>query len=553
VNVRQIAAQSAGGAESNSSSELPNHPTELQKGMGSPQSDIPPPTPPSTPIVNAHPGAGGWNGLNHRDQRLAANGQQFSLEPPDQGLCQGFGFVMESVNDALMIFNTKGIVQLPAPISLSQFYGLPNPITRPDPLGGGGPPFGPFLSDPKCYWDPDGQHWYASTLEIDVHSNSGTFAQGGATLLAVSQTRNPLDGWNIYIIDATDASHPHCPCFGDQPLIGADHFGFYVETAEYDLLPFGGHANFGQIYAIDKSALESGSPAFFVHYSGLPDTHTATIQPSTSPVGDYDLSNGGTEYFMSGRDCLPPACAIAAGQHNKIEVWALTDTSSLSSGGTPTLSMTSLAVDRYGQPAPMTQKPGPTPLANALGEPLEFLNPNDVRMNQVVYANGYLWSGINTIADPGPRTAIEWFIVRPMAMAGSISATVANQGYIAVDANHVAFPSIGVNASGSGVVAFTLVGPHYFPSAAYATISLAGAGDVHILAPGYRPDDGFTGYPEYGGADHVARWGDYSAAVAQSDGRIWLGVEYISSDPRTSLANWGTFVGRVEPSALPGP
>src|SRR6266516_4310789 len=51
VNVRQIAAQSAGGAESNFSSELPNHPTELQKGMGSPQYDIPPPTPPSTPIV----------------------------------------------------------------------------------------------------------------------------------------------------------------------------------------------------------------------------------------------------------------------------------------------------------------------------------------------------------------------------------------------------------------------------------------------------------------------------------------------------------------------
>ena len=33
-----------------------------------------------------------------------------------------------------------------------------------------------------------------------------------------------------------------------------------------------------------------------------------------------------------------------------------------------------------------------------------------------------------------------------------------------------------------------------------------------------------------------------SAAVAASDGSIWMGTEYIPNAPRTPLANWGTYL-----------
>src|SRR6266511_6053691 len=49
-----------------------------------------------------------FNGLTHRDQRLANGGNQFSLEPPDQGLCVGNGFILETVNDVLRVYNTSG-------------------------------------------------------------------------------------------------------------------------------------------------------------------------------------------------------------------------------------------------------------------------------------------------------------------------------------------------------------------------------------------------------------------------------------------------------------
>lgn len=50
----------------------------------------------------------GFNGLTHLDQRLASGGDQFSLEPPDQGLAVGNGFVLEAVNTALAVYDTTG-------------------------------------------------------------------------------------------------------------------------------------------------------------------------------------------------------------------------------------------------------------------------------------------------------------------------------------------------------------------------------------------------------------------------------------------------------------
>src|SRR5215470_12294825 len=74
------------------------------------------PTVPAAPIV---PGVGvgssgplsvvtSFDGLNHRNQRLANGGNQFSLEPPDQGLCVGNGFELEVINDVLKVFTPSG-------------------------------------------------------------------------------------------------------------------------------------------------------------------------------------------------------------------------------------------------------------------------------------------------------------------------------------------------------------------------------------------------------------------------------------------------------------
>jgi hypothetical protein len=105
-----------------------------------------------------------------------------------------------------------------------------------------------------------------------------------------------------------------------------------------------------------------------------------------------------------------------------------------------------------------------------------------------------------------------------------VSATIANQGYVSVNGNSVMYPSIGVAAGGTtAAMVFTLAGPDFYPSSAYIRLTSAGAlsGPVLVYGAGIKPADGFTGYPQYGG-NGQERWGDYSAAVADATGVVWI-------------------------------
>jgi hypothetical protein len=218
-----------------------------------------------------------------------------------------------------------------------------------------------------------------------------------------------------------------------------------------------------------------------------------------------------------------------------------------------------ISSETYGQPNPAVQKTGETPLATSLGDAEEALNTNDDRMNQVVFAHGLLYGGVNSLLSVGgaEHQGIAWFAVKPHFSGPTLTGHVVNQGYVAVSGADVFFPSLGINDDGDGVIAFSLSGVNYFPSAAYVDVNDGKAAHtVHIAGAGQDPDDGFSGYPQFGGGG-VGRWGDYSAAVADGE-RIWFASEYIpkacpSLTPtiplcRTTLANWGTSFATVRPN-----
>jgi hypothetical protein len=498
-----------------------------------PADHVPAPAPNSIALVNN--GFSGFLGLTHRDQRFAGTGvytnTQFSLEPPDQGLCVGNGFVVEAINTAIAVYSTGG-TRLAGPVPFNQFFGLTPEVIRTNPRV-----FGDFTSDPKCYFDPDLQRWFITILQLDVDPSSGNFTCPTHVFIAVSASSDPTGSYNVFVIDTTDLSHPGCPCLGDQPLIGADANGFYVSTNEFPVFTNG--FNGPQLYAMSKQRLAAGLPLTVVHFSGLglPDGTVFTVQPATTPKGGgYATAAGGTEYFLNS--------FFTGSLENRIVLWALSNTSSLARPH-PSLALTHTVLDTevYGNPPASTQKPGPTPLADSLNANLEFIDTNDDRMNQVVFAGGLLWSAVATpVKTPNrPTTAgAAWFAVAPSASGGAVAA----QGYISVASESVAYPAVGVNADGKAVAVFTVVGPDFFPAAAYAPIDLStGAGEVHIAAAGFGPDDGFTGY----GGFRVARWGDYSALVADESGNLWMATEFIPDAPRSVLANWGTFVSRIAP------
>jgi hypothetical protein len=531
---------------------------------------FPPPEPvvPSDSVVPFQ-GSGfqGFNGISHVDSRTANNGNQFSLEPPDQGLCAGNGYVMEAVNDAVRVFDTQGN-PLTGVQDINSFFHFPAAIVRGTPNQ-----FGPSLSDPKCYFDPQVRRWFVSELMGDTGTNAGATGRN-FNLLAVSQTDHPTGAFTIFMYDVTDdgqngtPNHPGCPCFGDQPLLGADNFGVFQSTNEFQDAT--SSFNGAQIYAISKTQIvaAAASPTAplpkvvhidaslqLVPFGGL----SYSIQPATSPTlsgseGGNNGSNNGVEYFLS-------ALQFVDTFDNRIAVWAVTNTQSLNKKS-PALALwfDVIASETYGQPKPAVQKAGEFPLGASLGDTEEFLNTNDDRMNQVVFAGGVLYGGVNSLlkVNGAEQQGIAWFAVKP-SFADKFEGHVVTQGYVAVAGADVFFPSIGVNNEGNGVIAFSLSGAKYFPSAAY--VDMVGGHSrpfIHIAAAGQDPEDGFSGYKQFAGAtDGIGRWGDYSAAVADGE-RIWFASEYIpkvcpsnistTTPPcRTVNANWGTFMSAVRP------
>ncbi len=531
-----------------------------------------------------------FDGLNHRDQRLANGGNQFSVEPPDQGLCAGNGFVLESVNDVLRVYDTSGNAPIGV-VDLNTFYGYPAAIDRSKLPGQ--PRFGPSITDPSCHYDPDTQRWFHVVLTLDVDSITGAFLGSNHLDIAVSRTADPTGPWTIFKLpvqnDGTAGTPDHgCslqpdgtglgPCLGDYPHVGADATGFYITTNEYSF--FGPEYKSANIYAFSKRALATGGSVMVVQF----DTPTAaagnpgfTVWPAISPAGQYRTDNGGTEFFLSSDAA---AEANGTGVSSRIFLWRLTNTSSLDTAS-PALALSNVAipVGTYGIPPKADQKTGDFPLGQCLNisacatlllgvpdpfapEVISHLDSNDTRMQQVVYANGKVWGALDTAVTVNGvnKAGIEWFIINPG------SAKVMKQGYLALADNNLTYPAIGVTASGRGVMAFTLVGADHFPSAAYASLdAVYGVGDIHVAAEGLGPSDGFTSYKAFVGDPPRTRWGDYGAA-AMDGNTIWIASEYIGqtctlaqyesspfgscSDTRTALGNWATRISQLN---LQGP
>jgi hypothetical protein len=574
-------------------------------------------TAPSSSVATAPAaGASGFNGINITEMEGAGTGAYAhtngGLEPPDQALCVGNGYVLEGVNVAWKVSTTRGVPLTPA-IPITQFFNI---------APGGQPGASSFVSDPRCVYDAASGRFFALTLEADEASGVTQIPFLRAhTYFAVSKTGDPTGDWWIYNVDITDDGlmgtplHTSCPCIDDQPLMGLDAHGLYLSANEFsdaEIIPVapptgtGGVINTvfstlpdfrngqAQVYALSRAMLINGTAAPLQAYDtgdatkyplpaadqGTRGATWSSLQPAYSPPGDTSVAPaGGAEFFLSGLD-------FAAAGDNRIAVWALTNTSSLETTS-PALTLKNTVIttlnpaDTYTAPVfGVNQKDGPHPLGDGCGCPLEQINANDDRMNQVMLTNGHLWSGVNTALPPidpnataspdkDPRAGIMYFEVAPgIDKSGNVTATMMRDGYVNVPRQSVIFPSIAAAPGGAVGMFFTLVGVDWFPSAAWTRLDALGAGGapvVHVSGAGDAPEDGFTGYPlsnQLGllptdptmSGTGVSRWGDYSAATVDENGCMWGAAEYIPKGPRDPAAgNWGTFVTRLQPAGCTEP
>jgi len=244
-----------------------------------------------------------FDGLNHRDQRTANNGNQFSVEPPDQGLCVGGGHVVEAVNDVFQVYNADGSDQTGV-VDLNTFLGYPAQIDRTTGV------VGPFVTDPSCLYDATTGRWFMDVLTLDVWSDTGDWKGSNHLDIAVSNTSDPLGAWTIFRLpvqdDGTDGTPDHhctlytganprtnpAACLGDYPHIGSDANGLYITTNEYSF--FGNNFIGAQVYAFSKAQLAAGGSLTVTQFNthGLDANGFAlngfTLWPSPPPPGVVD-------------------------------------------------------------------------------------------------------------------------------------------------------------------------------------------------------------------------------------------------------------------------
>ena len=249
------------------------------------------------------------------------------------------------------MYDTSGDIKS-GPTALNAFYKYPVAVDRslPDKTPG---KYGPFITDPECLYDPATGRFFMTVLTFDTNSATGHDSGTSHIDLAVSQSGDATGPWSVFSFSTTNGDgtlpgHAGCPCFGDQPLLGADANGIYVSTNEFPIFTAG--FNGAQLYAISKSALAAAAtsatppipPVAYLDLGTIPTGDPTgsiwdSVPAATSPgQAQFDASNNGTEYFLSSLHFF------GAGD-NRIAAWSLTNTVSPASS-TPAVTMQAPAV-----------------------------------------------------------------------------------------------------------------------------------------------------------------------------------------------------------------
>lgn len=463
-------------------------------------------------------GAIGVKGLNAVDSAgQATNVDVGDIEPPDQGLCAGNGYVGETNNiGEVLIFNTA-LQRKSAVLPLDTIMGL----TERGWSSGG---------DPSCLYDADnGGHWFFTQIvSASSEAIGGTFAGCFAGLastcyegIAVSDGPSPFGPYSVYFLNANynpaEAGYPYI--LNDYAKIATTRDAFLIF---YDEIPQlgsglgGGFFNGAQELAFNKRALELGLPVIGSHGEPNPAFNVAIenmgllatpdgscfsdnvhhlpgftcwyqVIPAQSPDRtQFDNSYGGSGFMVGTLDFY--------GQGDRrFAVFDWTGLKNLDSSNCSTCSGIQFGgqlfdgVDfYYGEGFLAPQKKGPIPLGNECGAAgLSVGSPppascaeggiatNGDGVTQVSQANRQLWLGISTeiaqkySSEPSPEShqgALYW-VVGTSSFDDAGFFTLTDQAYVSPQHEDLEFPTLASGGTsgqdggnGRAIISFTLSG-----------------------------------------------------------------------------------------------
>jgi hypothetical protein len=462
-------------------------------------------------------GAIGVKGLNAVDSALQATNLVGDIEPPDQGLCAGNGYVAETNNlGEVLVFNTA-LHRQSAVLPLDTIMGLTG---RGWSSGG----------DPSCVWDADnGGHWiFTQIVSASSEESGGPFAGCFAAVantcyegIAVTDGPSPFGPYSVYFLNANyNPAEPGYPyLLNDYAKIAASRDAFLIFYDEFPLRGSGlggGFFNGAQELAFNKKALEQGLPVLGNHGVPNPNFTVAIENMGLIPTPDgtcfsdnkfhspsitcwiqvipahppdpsqFDNTHGGSGFMVGTLDFY--------GQGDTR--FAVFDWTGLENLNSPNCSSCSgiqfggqlfAGVDfYYGEGFLAPQKAGPIPLGDECGAaglsvgspppascPEGGLATNGDGVTQVSQANDQLWFAISTeinqtySSGPSPEThqgAVYW-VVGTESFEDFGYFTLTSQGYVSPKHEELEFPAMASGGTsgqdggnGKAIMSFTVSG-----------------------------------------------------------------------------------------------
>ncbi|MGH3406155.1 MAG: hypothetical protein ACRDRJ_27180 [Streptosporangiaceae bacterium] len=518
------------------------------------------------------------------------------IEPADQGLCAGNGYVVEDNNlGEILIFNTR-LNRISAVIPLDTLMGL---TSRGWSSGG----------DIMCQYDySNGGHFIftefaSASTEASGGPFSGCFAGVANTCfegIAVTKGSNPFGPYNVYFPNANyNPAEPGAPfLLNDFTKIAvtrdALERGLPVTLPNGKADPFFNVAieNMGTLATPDGTCASDNR----FHRAGI--TCWFSVIPTMPPdPAQFDNSHGGSGFMLDNLDYYGQG-------DNRIAVFDWTGLSALNSFGCVACGLVHFGgqlfsgVNPYfGEGVGASQKAGPIPLGDECGAaglstgtnppascPEGPIATNGDNFTQASQAQGQLWGALSTETaqsfagetTPEAHQSAAFYVVGTRSFDRSGVFTLTSQGYVSPAHEDLAFPVIAAPDHGPAALFFTLTGNGgptgadnggFFPSTAFGRLP-AGADNlqgskVSVVDLGQSPEDGFGEYQGFPGATGP-RWGDYSAGVYDPlSNKIFFSTNYIQfpncappqftltlatcGGTRDAMANWGTSVNSVTP------
>ncbi len=570
----------AGHANSSHAGRVMPSPRALRNGP-----DPAPPTVTCQPVgagcdsISPNPGgAVGVKGINAVDSgSLITNLAVGDIEPADQALCAGNGYVVEANNiGEILVFNTA-LQRLSQVIPLDTVMGL----TGKGWSSGG---------DPSCLYDQaNGGHWFfteiaSASTEASGGPFSGCFAgvaNGCYEGIAVTQGASPFGPYNVYFLNANyNPQEPGYPyLLNDFAKISTTRDAFLLFYDEFPLnsnVPGvgGGSFNGAQQLAFSKRAMEAGlpvtSPKFNVALENMgtiptPDGACAStdnpfgvagvtcwyaVIPAQPPdASQYDNSHGGSGFMVGTLDYFGTGdTRIAVFDWTGLQALAGANCNgcgNIQFGG----QLFSNVLPYYGENFLAAQKAGPIPLGNeckaaglsktSASCPEGGIATNGDFMTQVSQAQGELWGATTTAVTQtyGPGTTPEvhqgavYWVVGTSSFDATGQFTLTSQGYVSAAHEDLEFPTMAAvggpgaphGHSPSAIMSFTLSGNGgptgadgggFYPSSAFGRVTSVSSGLVGSVI--HIADLGQApqdGFTEYLSGGSRPRWGDYGAAV----------------------------------------